>query len=46
MWEHGARLYKMARTAAAGGSSGELVNVTPHVVARYARLLADRGARP
>ncbi|MFL5827110.1 MAG: hypothetical protein ACJ76V_11360 [Thermoleophilaceae bacterium] len=43
--EHGARLYEIAHAAASGGSSGELVNVTPNVVARYARLLA-RSGRP
>lgn len=37
--EHGPRLYRIAELAAAGGSSGRLVNVTPNVVARYARLL-------
>ncbi|HEX8854611.1 MAG TPA: hypothetical protein VF752_03350 [Thermoleophilaceae bacterium] len=41
--EHGAALHEIARVAAQGGSSGELVNVTPNVVARYARLLAPRG---
>ena len=42
VWEHGARLHEVVSAAAQGGRSGELVNVTPHVVARYARLLADR----
>lgn len=45
VWEHGARLHEIARAVAQGGRSGELVNVTPRVVARYARLLADREAR-
>jgi hypothetical protein len=40
--EHGVVLYRLAELAAAGGKSGTLVNVTPHVVARYARLLHDR----
>ncbi|HYM59104.1 MAG TPA: hypothetical protein VES79_14165 [Solirubrobacteraceae bacterium] len=44
VWEHGARLHDIARSAAGGGRSGRLVNVTPHVVARYARLLRARGA--
>ncbi len=43
VWEHGARLHEIARSTAAGGRSGRLVNVTPHVVARYARLLRARG---
>jgi hypothetical protein len=42
MWEHGRRLHALVSEAACGGSSGELVNTTPHVVARYARLLDDR----
>lgn len=42
VWEHGSRLHEIARTIAGGGASGELVNVTPAVVARYARLLAER----
>jgi len=41
--ERGSRLYEIAELAAAGGRSGRLVNVTPNVVARYARLLDDRG---
>jgi hypothetical protein len=46
VWEHGARLHEIARRAADGGRSGRLVNVTPQVVARYARILDDqRGGR-
>jgi hypothetical protein len=44
IWEHGARLHEIARSAAAGGRSGRLVNVTPNVVARYARLLGRRAS--
>ena len=40
--ERGSGLYSIARLAAAGGKSGRLVNVTPNVVARYARLLDER----
>jgi hypothetical protein len=40
--ERGSALYSIARLAAAGGKSGRLVNVTPNVVARYARLLDER----
>jgi hypothetical protein len=36
--EHGARLYEVADLVAQGGRSGRLVNVTPNVIARYARL--------
>ena len=41
--EHGHRVQELAVFATNGGSSGELVNVTPNVVARYARLLVRRG---
>ena len=44
LWEHGSRLYEVASTVARGGRSGELINVTPHVIARYARLLSDPAA--
>jgi hypothetical protein len=37
--EHGSRLYELAELVARGGRSGRLVNVTPNVVARYARLV-------
>jgi hypothetical protein len=40
--ERGSVLFRIAELAAGGGRSGELVNVTPHVVARYARLVARR----
>jgi hypothetical protein len=40
--EHGHQVHELAVFAANGGSSGELVNVTPNVVARYARLLVRR----
>lgn len=45
--EHGAGLYRIAELVAGGGRTGKLINVTPHVVARYARLLDERrsGAR-
>jgi hypothetical protein len=42
IWENGRRLHEIVRTVAGGGASGELVNATPDVVARYARLLAGR----
>ena len=46
LWEHGSRLYRMAALAVRGGLSGRLVNVTPHVVARYARVLERRQGGP
>lgn len=42
-WERGAELKEIAETLVAGGETGELVNVTPRVVARYARILAEMG---
>jgi hypothetical protein len=42
--ERGSTLFRIAELAARGGRSGKLVNVTPHVVARYARLAARRFA--
>lgn len=44
VWENGGTAYRIAELAARGGSSGRLVNVTPNVVARYARLLDRRVA--
>ena len=41
--ERGSSLYAIARLASTGGRSGRLVNVTPNVIARYARLLDARG---
>lgn len=41
--ERGSVLYRIAELAAAGGRSGKLVNVTPNVIARYARMLDARG---
>lgn len=42
VFSRGAELFRMAEWLLAGGSTGRLVNATPRVVARYARLLADR----
>jgi hypothetical protein len=40
--EHGHQIHQLAVLAANGGASGTLVNVTPNVIARYARVLARR----
>jgi hypothetical protein len=40
--ERGSALFRVVELAAGGGRSGELVNVTPGVVARYARLVGRR----
>ena len=41
--ERGSELTEIARMIAAGGESGQLINVTPRVIARYARILDARG---
>lgn len=41
--DRGRELLEMCRWTAAGGGSHRLVNVTPHTLARYARVLAERG---
>jgi hypothetical protein len=40
--EKGAELFQVAQLVANGGHSGRLINVTPNVIARYARVLAAR----
>jgi hypothetical protein len=40
IWQRGASLYQIASFLAGGGDSGRLINVTPRVVARYARVVA------
>ena len=42
LFARGAELFRMAEWLTAGGRTGRLVNATPGVVARYARLLDDR----
>src|SRR5207247_9359613 len=44
LWRAAPGLAELARFAARGGQSGRLLNVTPRVVARYARLIAPREA--
>jgi hypothetical protein len=41
--ERGATLYRVASEVAQGGRSGRLINVTPKVIARYARMLEAQG---
>ncbi len=41
IWERAHGLREIADFVARGGDSGRLINVTPRVVARYARLLND-----
>ena len=41
--DRGSDLLEICRWTARGGDSGRLVNVTPHVMARYARILGEMG---
>jgi hypothetical protein len=43
LWGRATELDAIARLLVDGGRSGRLVNVTPRTVARYARLLGERG---
>jgi hypothetical protein len=43
VWDRGRELRDICRWMAEGGSSGDLVNVTPGTAARYARILAAEG---
>jgi hypothetical protein len=45
-WERGTELKEIGEVLAQGGDTGELLNVTPEVVARYARVLADMNLVP
>jgi hypothetical protein len=45
IWRRGAALYQIASYLVAGGDSGRLINVTPRVVARYARIVAEARRR-
>ncbi len=41
LWRRAPGLASIARHVAGGGVSGRLINVTPRVVARYARIIAE-----
>lgn len=43
VWDRGRSLSRMCRWLAEGGSSGKIVNTMPSTVARYARVLAEKG---
>lgn len=40
-WKKSDKLFKIASYISRGGITGKLVNTTPHVISRYARLLDD-----
>jgi hypothetical protein len=44
--EKGHTLFQIAQMIANGGRSRRLINVTPNVIARYARILAGRASMP
>jgi hypothetical protein len=46
LWHRAPGLAEIARFLAHGGSTGKLINVTPRVIARYARIISDEGDRP
>jgi hypothetical protein len=41
-WKRGSKLYDIARFCAKGGNSGRLINVKPHTVSRYARIISGK----
>ncbi len=43
-WKRGSRLYDIASFCSQGGQSGELINVKPNTIARYARIIEQRHA--
>ncbi len=45
IWSRGAELHRIATFLANGGDSGRMINVTPRVVARYARIVAETDNR-
>lgn len=42
LWQRAPELAEIAGYVASGGSSGKLINVRPHVVARYARIMDEQ----
>jgi hypothetical protein len=38
-WERSNKLFDMASYVSRGGATGKLINTTPHVISRYARIL-------
>jgi hypothetical protein len=40
-WKNGSRLLRIAEFCARGGDSGRLLNVRPHTVSRYARIMDE-----
>lgn len=43
VWDRGRELRDICRWMAEGGSSGNVLNVTPQTAARYARILGEQG---
>lgn len=42
-WQKSNKLFKMASYLFRGGITGKLINTTPHVISRYARILDEEG---
>jgi len=41
-WKKGSKLFDIAQFCAKGGMNGKLVNVKPHTIARYARIIHEQ----
>ena len=42
-WQKSNKLFEMASYTSRGGTTNKLINVTPHVISRYARILDEKG---
>jgi hypothetical protein len=42
-WQKSNKLFEMASYVSGGGTTSKLINTTPHVISRYARILYDEG---
>jgi hypothetical protein len=42
-WQKANKLFEMASYTSRGGATGKLIPATPHVISRYARILAEEG---
>ena len=43
MWKSGHNLYRILNYIKGNGSSKKIINVTPHVISRFAKILHSRG---
>jgi hypothetical protein len=42
-WQKSNKLFEMAFYISRGGKTGKLINTTPRVISRYARILDEEG---